>query len=335
MLAGEDARRLARDGVLGQERSFGGLGLHRLRLLEEGLGSHRAAAPATGGEQGDDHPEDEHPLHRPLGSRLGEVETTAIGQIAFDSRREREMTTPAEITAAAVVSFDGCAEPRLRELMRAFVRHLHAFAVEVGLTEDEWRGLIGALTATGRITDERRQEFILWSDTLGLSMLVDAFAHPLPEGATESTVLGPFYAAGAPRRATARACPRRRQGRPHGCTAACSPSTARRSPAPSSTSGKTATTACTRCSGRRRPRIICAAATTLRRTARTRSSPSVPCRTRSPTTGLSARCSPQPVAILGARRTFTSSSARRVTSRSRRTSSTRRAATSTPMRSSP
>jgi hydroxyquinol 1,2-dioxygenase len=109
-------------------------------------------------------------------------------------------TTPAEITAAAVGSFDGCAEPRLRELMQTLVRHLHAFAAEVELTEDEWRGMIGALTDTGRITDERRQEFIVWSDTLGLSMLVDALAHPLPEGATESTVLGPFYVPGSARR---------------------------------------------------------------------------------------------------------------------------------------
>jgi catechol 1,2-dioxygenase len=110
-------------------------------------------------------------------------------------------TTPAEITAAAVASFADCADPRLRRLMQSFVSHLHAFATEVELTEDEWRGLIRVLTATGRLTDDRRQEFILWSDTLGLSMLVDALAHPLPAGATESTVLGPFYVAGSPLRA--------------------------------------------------------------------------------------------------------------------------------------
>jgi catechol 1,2-dioxygenase len=108
--------------------------------------------------------------------------------------------TTAEITAKAVASFEGCADPRLRELMQSFVSHLHAFATEVALGEDEWRALIDALTATGHITDERRQEFILWSDTLGLSMLVDALASP-PDGATESTVLGPFYVPGAPLRA--------------------------------------------------------------------------------------------------------------------------------------
>jgi hydroxyquinol 1,2-dioxygenase len=109
-------------------------------------------------------------------------------------------TTPADITAAVIASFDHADDPRLRELMQALARHLHAFASEVGLTEEEWQAAIGALTATGHITDERRQEFILWSDALGLSMLVDALANPLPPGATESTVLGPFYVPGSPKR---------------------------------------------------------------------------------------------------------------------------------------
>ena len=109
-------------------------------------------------------------------------------------------TTPADITAAVVASFDACEDDRLREVMQALARHLHAFATEVGLTEREWEEAIGVLTATGHITDERRQEFILWSDSLGLSMLVDALANPLPEGATESTVLGPFYVPRSPAR---------------------------------------------------------------------------------------------------------------------------------------
>jgi len=109
-------------------------------------------------------------------------------------------TTPADITAAARASFDSCTNPRLRELMQSLVTHLHGFAVETGLTEDEWRQMIAALTDTGHITDARRQEFILWSDALGLSMLVDALAHELPPGATESTVIGPFYVPGSPQR---------------------------------------------------------------------------------------------------------------------------------------
>jgi hydroxyquinol 1,2-dioxygenase len=115
---------------------------------------------------------------------------------ATDSSR----TTAADITARAVASFEGCSDPRLRALMQSLVSHLHAFAVETSLTESEWRELIAVLTATGDITDERRQEFILWSDSLGLSMLVDALAHELPPGATESTVLGPFYVPGSPAR---------------------------------------------------------------------------------------------------------------------------------------
>ncbi|HUO73467.1 MAG TPA: dioxygenase [Solirubrobacteraceae bacterium] len=99
-----------------------------------------------------------------------------------------------------LASFDGCADARLREIMRALVSHLHAFAGEVNLTHREWEQAIAALAETGHITDAHRQEFILWSDALGLSMLVDALAHQLPPGATESTVLGPFYVPDAPRR---------------------------------------------------------------------------------------------------------------------------------------
>jgi hydroxyquinol 1,2-dioxygenase len=109
-------------------------------------------------------------------------------------------TSPRQITETAVASFTGCSDERLREVMQSLVRHLHAFVSDVGLTEGEWAAGIRALTATGHITDEQRQEFILWSDTLGVSMLVDAIAHRLPPGATESTVLGPFYTAGSPLR---------------------------------------------------------------------------------------------------------------------------------------
>ena len=110
-------------------------------------------------------------------------------------------TTPGDITDAVVASFDGCTDERVRTLAQGLTHHLHAFATEVGLTHAEWEQAIGILTATGHITDDRRQEFILWSDALGLSMLVDALAHELPPGATESTVLGPFYVPGAPERA--------------------------------------------------------------------------------------------------------------------------------------
>ena len=116
-------------------------------------------------------------------------------------------TTPQQITERVVRSFDGSPDDRLRELMQALARHLHAFASEVGLTNDEWGRAIAALTRSGELTDDRRQEFVLWSDALGLSMLVDALEHSRGAGGapaslpvTESTVLGPFYVAGAPRR---------------------------------------------------------------------------------------------------------------------------------------
>jgi hydroxyquinol 1,2-dioxygenase len=110
-------------------------------------------------------------------------------------------TSATDITESVIRRYDGCADPRLREIMQALVAHLHGFITEVALTPEEWAAAIGVLTATGHITDERRQEFILWSDTLGVSMLVVALANPLPAGATESTVLGPFYAPGSPLRA--------------------------------------------------------------------------------------------------------------------------------------
>jgi catechol 1,2-dioxygenase len=109
-------------------------------------------------------------------------------------------TRAEDITAAAVASFDGAEDERLRELMQALTRHLHAFAVEVGLTQDEWAAAMKRLADSGRITGEGRNEFVLWSDTLGLSMLVDALANPKPRGATESTIMGPFWSPDAPLR---------------------------------------------------------------------------------------------------------------------------------------
>ncbi|KAF1049559.1 intradiol ring-cleavage dioxygenase [Xylophilus sp.] len=92
-------------------------------------------------------------------------------------------------------------EPRLRDVMSALVRHLHAFAKEVQPTQREWESAIDFLTRTGQICGPERQEFILLSDTLGLSMLVDAINNRRPPGATENTVLGPFHVEGAPERA--------------------------------------------------------------------------------------------------------------------------------------
>jgi catechol 1,2-dioxygenase len=91
-------------------------------------------------------------------------------------------------------------EPRLQTVMASLVKHLHAFIKDVQLTQEEWEAAIGFLTRTGQICGNERQEFILLSDTLGASMLVDAINHRRPAGATENTVLGPFHVVGAPER---------------------------------------------------------------------------------------------------------------------------------------
>lgn len=91
-------------------------------------------------------------------------------------------------------------DPRLRQVMTALVRHLHAFAREVELTQEEWEAGIAFLTATGQMCGDGRQEFILLSDVLGFSMLVDAINNRRPPGATENTVFGPFHVDGAPER---------------------------------------------------------------------------------------------------------------------------------------
>jgi catechol 1,2-dioxygenase len=91
-----------------------------------------------------------------------------------------------------------CSDPRLKQILTSIITHLHAVVREVEPTEEEWFGAIQFLTRTGQMCDDKRQEYILLSDTLGVSMLVDAINHRKPRGATESTVLGPFHVAGAP-----------------------------------------------------------------------------------------------------------------------------------------
>lgn len=90
--------------------------------------------------------------------------------------------------------------PRLRRVMHSMVEHLHAFIKDVEPTQEEWEVAIDFLTRTGQISSDRRQEYILLSDVLGVSMLVDAINHRRPDGATENTVFGPFHVDGAPRR---------------------------------------------------------------------------------------------------------------------------------------
>jgi maleylacetate reductase len=126
--------------------------------------------------------------------------------------------TAAELTGTVVGRLQSTPDPRLREVMSALIRHLHGFVDEVNLTRDEWLAGIRFLTATGQICSDQRQEFILLSDTLGVSMLVDLLAGPSEEGAagfaTESTVLGPFYVANSPEREYGASIAERPSGEP-------------------------------------------------------------------------------------------------------------------------
>jgi hydroxyquinol 1,2-dioxygenase len=106
--------------------------------------------------------------------------------------------TEQELTDRVLAKIAGAPDPRFREVMLSLVKHLHGFIREAGLTQAEWRTAVDFLTATGQKCDDKRQEFILLSDTLGASMLVDAVNHRDHQGATESTVLGPFHGEGAP-----------------------------------------------------------------------------------------------------------------------------------------
>jgi len=103
-----------------------------------------------------------------------------------------------KLTDEVLEAYAGTPDPRLRELLAALIRHLHAFAMETALTPQEWMAGIEFLTAVGQKCDPQRQEFILLSDVLGLSSLVETLN--AADGATEPTVLGPFYLPGAPRR---------------------------------------------------------------------------------------------------------------------------------------
>ncbi len=105
------------------------------------------------------------------------------------------------ITEAVIARLGSTPDARLRRIMTSLVRHLHDFVRDVALTEAEWATAIDFLTRTGQACNDTRQEFILLSDTLGVSILVDAIAHRAGTGVTESTVLGPFYVEGAPERA--------------------------------------------------------------------------------------------------------------------------------------
>lgn len=110
----------------------------------------------------------------------------------------RQAQVEQELTDRVVASFDQAPDPRTREVMRALVRHLHAFVREVRLTEVEWGVAIEYLTAAGQISNDKRQELILFSDVLGVSMQTIAVNNEAYGDATEATVFGPFFVQDAP-----------------------------------------------------------------------------------------------------------------------------------------
>jgi hydroxyquinol 1,2-dioxygenase len=121
-----------------------------------------------------------------------------MSELASESSSTEQETREQQLTERVTASFDGTPDPRLKELMRALTRHLHAFVREVRLTEAEWQQAIAFLTATGHLTDDRRQEFILLSDVLGASMQTVTINNQAYWDATEATVFGPFFVEGSP-----------------------------------------------------------------------------------------------------------------------------------------
>jgi hydroxyquinol 1,2-dioxygenase len=101
--------------------------------------------------------------------------------------------TEQNLTDLALKQWEACHSPRLQKIMQSLVKHLHGFVRDVDLKQDEWLMAVDWLAKTGKLCSDKRQEFILTSDVLGVSMLVDAINHRFPEGATPSTVIGPFH----------------------------------------------------------------------------------------------------------------------------------------------
>ena len=111
------------------------------------------------------------------------------------------MSAPDELLDEVLARYADAPNPRLKEVMEAAIRHLHAFAREINLQRDEWFEGIKFLTSTGQWCTDTRQEWILMSDTLGVSTLVEMLTYAGASGTTENTVLGPFYVPNSPERA--------------------------------------------------------------------------------------------------------------------------------------
>src|SRR5689334_22722856 len=109
-----------------------------------------------------------------------------------------DYVTESNITGIVLDRWSAVPEPRLRRIMHSMIRHLHAFVRDIEPTEQEWMAAIEWLTRTGKLSNDKRQEFILASDVIGVSMLVDCINHRLSSEATPTTVTGPFHIHGSP-----------------------------------------------------------------------------------------------------------------------------------------
>jgi len=109
-----------------------------------------------------------------------------------------DYVTESNITGIVLDRWSAVPEPRLRRIMHSMIRHLHAFVRDIEPTEQEWMAAIEWLTRTGKLSSDKRQEFILASDVIGVSMLVDCINHRLSREATPTTVTGPFHIYGSP-----------------------------------------------------------------------------------------------------------------------------------------
>jgi protocatechuate 3,4-dioxygenase beta subunit len=131
---------------------------------------------------------------------MPDAPSTALSDRPAQARAGGELFTEERSAEVVAASFAGTPDPRLRQVLTSLVQHLHAFVKDVGLTEEEWSAAIAFLTRTGQLSDDVRQEFILLSDVLGVSMLVETINHRTGGTSTESTVLGPFHMVESPPR---------------------------------------------------------------------------------------------------------------------------------------
>jgi hydroxyquinol 1,2-dioxygenase len=138
-------------------------------------------------EMGSSEMSEQYPPATPTTVGPGDPDAVVIEVSRLQAEREQALVD------RVVASFDRTASPRLKQLLQSLARHLHAFVRETRLTTDEWAAGIDFLTRCGHITDDRRQEFILLSDVLGLSMQTIAVNNEARGDATEATVLGPFF----------------------------------------------------------------------------------------------------------------------------------------------